>query len=652
MPSQPPYSSWDTGPTDTVQVLDTDPAKPWDFDLALAVLKTLEVSDSKVPFQFTEAALQKAIDKKDGAVSAASLGDFSKVWSTLRIPGPPLHENINSINGFGAHSLLGQDSPFKAPDDAESEEVSWDSPKEEAGRNNLSPPLTKKQKKREAKKLRREKKAAQKIEIVTKKKEISPASEEDDAPLSPCPSLSPTQPADMLKSLLAVRTNDADNVAVRTEESDSVAVRIEGSGSTTVCSAATRARTVKPPGLLSMIPETPVSQSSGYNIRSQVKQSVEVARTVPVSTTPHQHPVPSSVGGYFTVGTQRPNPSKTIISHVPCPTPQYTSRTPYAVVSPQVQLTPNAHAGFQPASAVFPGFQTTSPFAQTNLSTPLVPSTPSRRSVMLNVRQRVERHEYLWNKLFQDFEADKKWLLEPVALAKNKTSADEIHVFVDASNIFIGFTDTIKKLQRVHPKARYQGPDISFEVLMLLMERRRPAAKRILSGSPPLSAAFATAEAAGYKVDVLDKVHKVQHLSEKKKFYKLADKHGWKKANELMSAIGNGPETGIADVDNSKPVWREQAVDEILQLHMCNSILDAEEPGTIVLATGDAAEGEYSDGFLKHVERALNKGWKVELVSWRGNMSGAYKNREFQRQWANRFTIIHLDEYVEELFDT
>ncbi|KAK5138706.1 hypothetical protein LTR04_004270, partial [Oleoguttula sp. CCFEE 6159] len=54
---------------------------------------------------------------------------------------------------------------------------------------------------------------------------------------------------------------------------------------------------------------------------------------------------------------------------------------------------------------------------------------------------------------------------------------------------------------------------------------------------------------------------------------------------------------------------------------------------------------------MRMVERALTKGWKVELVSWSKNISGAYKRQDFLRQWGDRFRIIELDDYAEELLD-
>lgn len=105
---------------------------------------------------------------------------------------------------------------------------------------------------------------------------------------------------------------------------------------------------------------------------------------------------------------------------------------------------------------------------------------------------------------------------------------------------------------------------------------------------------------------------------------------------------------------NSGPAsqrWVEQAVDEILHLKILESLVDARTPSTIVLATGDAAEAEYSGGFLRMVERALQKGWRVELVSFSTTTSRAYRRKDFRSKWGSKFTVIELDEYVEYLLD-
>jgi hypothetical protein len=104
-------------------------------------------------------------------------------------------------------------------------------------------------------------------------------------------------------------------------------------------------------------------------------------------------------------------------------------------------------------------------------------------------------------------------------------------------------------------------------------------------------------------------------------------------------------------VNASNERWVEQGVDEILHLKILESLLDTDEPATIVLATGDAAAAEYSEGFMRMVERALQRGWSVELVSFSQVTSYSYRKKEFRDKWRDSFQLVELDSYVEELFE-
>jgi hypothetical protein len=186
---------------------------------------------------------------------------------------------------------------------------------------------------------------------------------------------------------------------------------------------------------------------------------------------------------------------------------------------------------------------------------------------------------------------------------------------------------------------------ISFHNLSLILERGRPTAKRIVVGSDNFSE-MQEAKAIGYETNILDRVHKAKELTPRQKKYT--------NGNGTAPSGGSGSETTAAanttTVQYAPEKWVEQAVDEILHLKMMESIVDASEPSIMVLATGDAAEAEYSGGFLKMVERALAKGWRVELASFRHNTSGAYKRREFRQKWGDRFKMVELDDFVEVLF--
>lgn len=308
-----------------------------------------------------------------------------------------------------------------------------------------------------------------------------------------------------------------------------------------------------------------------------------------------------------------------------------------------------------------------------NGSIPIATQTPTRshRHVIEPkvVRSGDDRHWAFLLKLIANFYGDRGNLIRPANLSNHSKDPKGIHVFVDASNIFIGFNDQLKRARNIPTHVRVPRVDMSFDALSLLMERRRPVAKRVLAGSTPHIPAFDVAREIGYECSILDKVYKARELTERQKFfYELEHKHrkpgnrnsyhsqsGGNGNGYVSGGNGSGSETTAA-VAATAPThaperFVEQGVDEILHLKILESVVDVDEPTTIVLATGDAAQAEYSQGFLVMVERALKKGWSVELVSWSKNINGMYKDAKFRRQWGERFKLIELDDYAEELLD-
>ena len=180
---------------------------------------------------------------------------------------------------------------------------------------------------------------------------------------------------------------------------------------------------------------------------------------------------------------------------------------------------------------------------------------------------------------------------------------------------------------------------MSFHNLSLVLERGRPTAKRVLVGSDNFLA-IEEAKAIGYETNILERVHKARELTPRQARY-----HSHSSNNNSAAGQSSGSEMTAYAPEK----WVEQAVDEILHLKMLESVVDATTPATIVLATGDAAEAEYSSGFLRMVERALAKGWKVELVSFKHNTSSAYRRQEFRAKWGAKFQMVELDGFVEEL---
>jgi hypothetical protein len=203
----------------------------------------------------------------------------------------------------------------------------------------------------------------------------------------------------------------------------------------------------------------------------------------------------------------------------------------------------------------------------------------------------------------------------------------------------IGFHDCLKMSRDVPISTRIRRVPMSFHNFSLVLERGRPATKRVLVGSDK----FPTIEPAkrlGYETNILERVHKVKEPTPRQK--KFRNGGG-------ASGVSSGSETNTGAAPREK--WVEQAVDEILHLKILESLIDADQPGRMIIATGDAAEAEYSGGFMRMVERALARGWSVEIASFRLNTSGAYKRKEFTSKWGQMFKWVQLDDFVEDLVD-
>ncbi|RDL31840.1 uncharacterized protein BP5553_09242 [Venustampulla echinocandica] len=223
-----------------------------------------------------------------------------------------------------------------------------------------------------------------------------------------------------------------------------------------------------------------------------------------------------------------------------------------------------------------------------------------------------------------------------------------IHVFVDLSNIVIGFHNKLKADRGIPQDFYVKQAPICFHSLAFIFERSRGVARRVLTGShggllygqkhrrPDY---MAEAEKCGYEMNILEPVYKA----------KLATPVKRRKGTGNGYATTSGHSSGSDTAHLLRPSRSEQCVDEILQMKMLESLVDTEKPSTMVLASGDAAEAEFSGGFLKTVERFLQKGWKVELLSWSSGLSKEYLSKSFLKKWEGRFCIIALDEFSEEL---
>ena len=343
---------------------------------------------------------------------------------------------------------------------------------------------------------------------------------------------------------------------------------------------------------------------------------------------------------------------------------EFKKRWPVSTPFAATKTSPLLPASVQPTRTTSIPYKSTgitaNPFHQVNKVSETPVKNHNRPAIQpKTVRTGEDRNWALLLKIIGNFYEDRASLVSPANSITHSNDPNGIHVFVDASNIFIGFHDQLKRARDIPQNVHVPKVDLSFDALALLMERRRPVAKRCLVGSKPHMAAFDVAQRVGYECNILDKVLKARELTERQKYFQERDQK-WrsrrnssytKNGNSTGDSGGSGSETG-----NTAPVFApekyiEQGVDEIIHLKMMESLVDTETPSTMVLATGDAAQAEYSEGFLRMAERALKKGWKVELVSWSKNISQAYKKAAWTKKWDGRFRVIELDDYAEELLD-
>lgn len=105
--------------------------------------------------------------------------------------------------------------------------------------------------------------------------------------------------------------------------------------------------------------------------------------------------------------------------------------------------------------------------------------------------------------------------------------------------------------------------------------------------------------------------------------------------------------TLLRRVENDDGRLVEQAVDEAIHLRIANILLDEEEPGVIVLATGDGRATPQGCSFTQQVIRAAKRGWTVEVWSWRSQLSRHL--RDTRTRFVNQITVFKFDEWYREI---
>lgn len=106
--------------------------------------------------------------------------------------------------------------------------------------------------------------------------------------------------------------------------------------------------------------------------------------------------------------------------------------------------------------------------------------------------------------------------------------------------------------------------------------------------------------------------------------------------------------TFMQRVDDGNRI-REQGVDMSLHVRMYETLLDSDKPEVMALLTGDSGiDPESKTGFIKIVERALKKGWTVEVYAVKDSLS----QRNYQPlldEFEDKLQIEYLDDVYEQI---
>ncbi|KAG8623398.1 hypothetical protein KVT40_008374 [Elsinoe batatas] len=646
--------------------------KPWDFTAVYSLLNTLSEDNTPhkalTPIKRNNDSQDKEPSKEDTKQNtinntttksdpASGLGDFSQLWQFLDTPpptrksdhlspntSPTLHHRIPAKIEYTSDGAA-----YNYP--ASAKKLQWRDEVNDGTLTDVAPAMSdgepSKLSKKQRKKLNRRKRME---EAEDARRAVSDMESEAEMPTTP---RNPAAKA----SIHTVPTAGVHKYKLRARDENGRAITPQSSP----------VQQKKTPKKQDGVVAVPFSETTNipHNDESKVKedalrvQVAEAGRKVLArynSEPPESQPVPSG--------------EKVVKKEWPVSKPydaKALSMLP-AFVRPNRSLAPRTNKSTVEATS-----QSSSPPKQPEMAvaTWTTPSKPSSRFSIqpITIRPPEDRHWALLLKLINHFWEDKRYLVAPANLSNHSSSPTGIHVFIDASNILIGFRDALKRARGIPPHVRVPRVDISFDSLALLLERRRPIAKRVLAGSTPHIPAFDIAKSIGYECCILDKVYKARELTDRQRYFMSQDakaslrRSQRRKSNATPGGDSEGyasaastsstdaPNTLAAIPTHAPEKFVEQGVDEILHLKILESIIDADEPTTIVLATGDAAQAEYSGGFMKMVERALEKGWRVELVSWKAGVSQLYLKRGFRERWGERFRVVELDGWVEEMLE-
>lgn len=193
---------------------------------------------------------------------------------------------------------------------------------------------------------------------------------------------------------------------------------------------------------------------------------------------------------------------------------------------------------------------------------------------------------------------------------------DNTYVFIDFSNIYIGFYNYIINNHKIY---NICNPEMNYNMLFSIIEKDKNIKKKVLISS------------------------KSKNTKNVKKYKKL------EKEKNIFNKLGY--EVYVLERINNK----EKGVDELLHNKIMETLL-FELPGTIIIASGDGKSSDYTDNsFYKICVEALKKGWYVTIISWKKQLNKNYiigpelckilKEQNIK----NKFNILYLDNHIEEL---
>ena len=178
------------------------------------------------------------------------------------------------------------------------------------------------------------------------------------------------------------------------------------------------------------------------------------------------------------------------------------------------------------------------------------------------------------------------------------------HIFVDNANIYGGAQRAAATLE---PGAIWMAVRLYYRNFFSLIEGADVTTRTMAGSVPPGNEAlWQTARDLGYNTDLLRRVEQ----------------------------------------DDGRLI--EQAVDEMLHLRIANALLDHDPPQTLVIATGDGRDSEWYTSFPAQAERALKRGWNVEIWSWREQLATIRYDR-LCRLYKGRVIVKVLDPYYKAL---